>query len=73
MSDDQICLVMHNHDIIDGEFVPTGEEEWLLQDIPINYFIKQCNLLTETDVLGMIFSLGMQNGIMDGIRNTDVS
>ena len=71
--EDKLCMVLAFHDWIDGEFVATGKEEWRVADVSFNYFIGQCNLLTETDIMGMVFSLGMKKENSRGTRNTNIS
>lgn len=71
--EDKLCMVFVFQEFVDGEFVPTGDDHWSVADVTFNYFIKQCNLLTETDIVGIVFALGISKGNKDGSRDTKFS
>ena len=72
MLDNKLCLVLTFSEYVDGDWID-GEESWAVYDGSFNYFVGQCNLLTEDDIMGMVFSLGMKKENTRGTRNTNIS
>ena len=72
MLDSKICLILTFSEYVDGEWVD-DDEQWTDADTSFNYFINQCELLTESDVMGIVFALGTSKEKKDGRRHADIS
>jgi len=72
MLDNKLCLILTFSEYDDGEWIK-GEDSWTVYDGSFNYFIEQCTLLTETDIMGIVFALGTSKEKKDGRRHADIS
>ena len=72
MLDNKLCLIFTFSEYKDGDWID-GDESWTVYDGSFNYFIEQCTLLTETDIMGIVFALGTSKEIKRGSRDTNIS
>jgi len=72
ISEGKLCLIFMFSEHVDGEWID-GDESWTVYAGSFNYFIEQCELLTEEEIMGMVFALGTKKEIERGSRHTNIS
>lgn len=70
--DNKICMILDRYQY-DEKGNKTNEEElWNVSDMPFNYFVDQCNQMSEADIMNLVFEMGLRKENVRGNRNTDI-